>query len=90
MLKTRQCDSNVVDGNGILTETEEDAASALNLYYHSVFTVDDGSTEPPEFLEKTKERLSDIYFMEETVEDLLTSRNPNKAAGPDGTAFKKL
>ena len=65
--------SNVVDGNGILTETKEEAAKALNDYYHSVFTVDDGTMEPPEFPEKTQERLSDVYFMEETVEDLLLS-----------------
>ena len=53
------------------------------LYYHSVFTVDVGSTEPPKFTEKTQEILSNVHFMEETVEELLLSRDPKKAAGPD-------
>ena len=41
-LKTKQGVSNVIDGNGKLTETEEEAATALDTYYHSVFTKDDG------------------------------------------------
>ena len=40
-LKTKQGVSNVVDGAGRLTETEEEAAMALNRYYHSVFTKED-------------------------------------------------
>ena len=39
-LKTKSGVSNVVDGNGNLTETEEETAIALNTYYHSVFTYD--------------------------------------------------
>lgn len=74
----------MVDGNGRLTETEEEAATALNKYYHSVFTADDGTTDTPDFPGKTHESLSDITFMVETVEDVLLSRDKNKAAGPDG------
>ena len=37
-LKTKQGVSNVVTENGDLTETEEEAATALNSYFHSVFT----------------------------------------------------
>ena len=40
-LKTKQGISYVVDGEGKLTETEEETAAALNSYYHSVFTKDD-------------------------------------------------
>ena len=89
-LKTKQGVSNVVDGEGSPTQTEEEAATALNEYYHSVFTADDGSTEPPDFPEKTRERLSDVTFMQETVEDLLAKRDPNKAAGPDGVESRIL
>ena len=89
-LKTKQGVSNVVDGKGNLTQTEEEAAKALNEYYHSVFTDDDGSTEPPVFPEKTQERLSDVTFMRETVEDLLSKQDPNKAAGPDGVESRIL
>ena len=88
-LKTKQGVSNVVDGNGRLTQTEEEAAKALSDYYHTVFTADDGAT-PPVFTEKTSERLSDVSFMQETVEDLLASRDPNKAAGPDGVDSRLL
>ena len=43
-LKTKHGISNVIDGNGNLTKTEEETAVAMNVYYESVFTVDDGST----------------------------------------------
>ena len=89
-LKTKQGVSNVVDGKGNLTQTEEEAAKALNEYYQSVFTADDGSTETPDFPEKNQERLSDVTFMWETVEDLLSKRDPNKAAGPDGVENRIL
>ena len=36
-LKTNQGVTNVEDGTGQLTETEEEAAAALNEYYHSEF-----------------------------------------------------
>ena len=89
-LKTKEGVSNVVDAQGNLTKTEDEAASALNEYYQSVFTEDDGSTVAPVFTEKTCERLADVTFMEETVEDLLSSRDPNKAAGPDGIESRLL
>ena len=89
-LKTKQGVSNVVDGNGSLTETEEEAANALNIYYQSVFTLDDGLTALPEFPEKTHSRLSEVTFTEEAVEDTLLSRDPNKAAGPDGVDGRLL
>ena len=80
----------MIDGNGNLTKTEEETAVAMNVYYESVFTVDDGSTPPPDFPEKTEERLSDVTFMKETVEELLLNRDPNKAAGPDGVEGRFL
>ena len=89
-LKTKQGVSNVVDGQGNLTKTDLESAKALNEYYQSVFTEDDGSTDPPDFPHRTHERLSEIIFMEETVEDLLASRDPNKAAGPDGIENRLL
>ena len=48
-LKTKQGVSNVIDGNGKLTETEEETAAALNSYYHSVFTYDDPLRPLPDF-----------------------------------------
>ena len=89
-LKTKQGVSNVIDGSGNLTKTEEEAAVALNIYYHSVFTRDDGETEPPVFPSQTEEKLTEVTFMTETIEDLLSSRDPNKAAGPDGVESKIL
>ena len=82
-LKTKQGVSNVVDGKGVLTETEEEAANALNEYYQSVFTLDDGSVELPEFPEQTQEIISDVLINTEMVEEVLRGLNPNKASGPD-------
>ena len=82
-LKTKQGVSNVIDADGKLTETEEEAAAALNTYYHSVFTYDDGSTPPPAFARQTEEKIQDVYLSEEGIEEVLLALNPNKAAGPD-------
>ena len=89
-LKTKSGVTNVIDGNGKLTETDEETASALNTYYHSVFTYDDGNSEAPTFAEQTSERLSDVAMTTEAVEDVLLSLNPNKAVGPDGVETKML
>ena len=82
-LKTKQGVTNVVNSEGVLTETEQDTAEALNTYYHSVFTRDDGILAPPEFPDKTEERITDVFFTVETVEEKLLELDPNKAAGPD-------
>ena len=82
-LKTKQGVSNVVDGAGRLTETEEEAATALNDYYHRSFTNDVPGREIPEFPVLTQEKLEDVVFSVEKVEEVLTEVNPNKAAGPD-------
>ena len=82
-LKTKQGVTNVIDGNGKLTETEMETATALNTYYHSVFTQDDPESEPPIFPERTPERLMDVAITVEAVEQILEGLNPNKAAGPD-------
>lgn len=89
-LKTKQGVSNVWDGRGRLTETEEEAAAALNEYYHSVFTNDDPQYSPPVFPPVTHEKLENIILTEESVEDILTVLNPSKAAGPDGVESKLL
>ena len=89
-LKTKQGVTNVVDGSGKLTETEEETAAALNTYYHSVFTYDDGKSEAPAIPMQTQERLSDITIRTELVEEVLQSLNANKAAGPDGMETRVL
>ena len=89
-LKTKQGVSNVIDGNGELTETEEEAAFALNTYYHSVFTKDDGNTPPPNFGEQTAEKIQDVYLSAEGVEEVLLGLNPNKAAGPDDMTCRTM
>ena len=88
-LKSKQGVSNVLDSHGNLTKTEEGAAAALNEYYHSVFTLDDGEAEP-DFPFQTEEILTDVVFMEETVKEVLLSRDPNKAAGPDDVESRLL
>ena len=82
-LKTKQGVTNVIDGNGKLTETEIETATSLNTYYHSVFTKDDGETDPPSFPDRTEERLTDVAITAEAVEEILQGLNPNKATGPD-------
>ena len=82
-LKTKQGVTNVMNGRGVMTETEEETASALNTYYHSVFTRDDGMSAPPDFPERTKEKITDVEFMVETITEKLQELKPNKAAGPD-------
>ena len=90
-LKTKQGVSNVVDGAGRLTETEEEAATALNRYYHSVFTKDnDPQPAIPDFPPLTQEKLEDIVLSEEKIEEVLTDLNPNKAAGPDEVECRLL
>ena len=89
-LKTKQGVSNVVDSVGKLTESEEEAAAALNTYYHSVFTNDNSEYPTPAFPPQTQEKLEDIVVTEESVEEILVALNPNKAAGPDGVETKLL
>ena len=38
---------------------------------------------PPVFPVQTQEKLSDVMFMKQSVEEVLLEVNPNKAAGPD-------
>ena len=89
-LKTKQGVTNVVKNDGILTESEGETAEALNEYYHSVFTRDDGVQSPPEFPVKTEEKITDVQFTTETVRERLQELNPNKAAGPDGVESRLL
>ena len=89
-LKTKQGVTNVTDGSGKLTETEEETARALNSYYHSVFTRDDFQEDAPSFPSQTEEQLMDVVITEEAVEEILDSLNANKAAGPDGVENRIL
>ena len=89
-LKTKQGVSNVIDGKGELTKTEEETAVALNSYYQTVFTHDNMLRPLPVFPAKTEEKLSDIYISEEMVEKILSELKPNKAAGPDGVESRIL
>ena len=82
-LKTKQGVTNVVDSNGAMTTTEEETAGALNTYYHSVFTRDDGTSVAPSFPTRTEQRITDVVFTVETVEEKLMDLKHNKAAGPD-------
>ena len=82
-LKTKQGVTSVVDGNGKLTETEIETATALNKYYYSVFTKDDPTAGIPAFPAQTEEQLIDVPITTELVEEALLAVNPNKAAGPD-------
>ena len=89
-LKTKQGVSNVEDANGKLTETDEEAAAALNTYYRSSFTNDDRTSQTPEFASQTDEKLEDMVLSAEAVEEVLMDLNPNKAAGPDGVESRLL
>ena len=89
-LKSKQGVTNVVDGNGKLTETDMETATALNEYYNSVFTRDDANTIAPTLEEQTPERLSDLSITTESVEEVLASLDANKAAGPDGIEARLL
>ena len=82
-LKTKQGVSNVIDGAGVLTVTERETAGALNEYYYTVFTKDDGRTMPPDFPLRTQETIEDVILTTEMVTERLQELKPNKAAGPD-------
>ena len=82
-LKTKQGVTNVVDGAGVMTETEDETASALGTYYHTVFTQDDGTSAAPSFPVRTEERIEDVIFTIEDVKEKLMDLKTNKAAGPD-------
>ena len=69
---------------GTLTETEGEAATALNAYYSSVFTSEGGTLTAPAFPPRTEESLMDVVFDVKKVEETLLGLDPNKAAGPDG------
>ena len=75
--------TNVVDGAGVMTETEDETASALGTYYHTVFTQDDGTSAAPSFPVRTEERIEDVIFTIEDVKEKLMDLKTNKAAGPD-------
>ena len=89
-LKTKQGVTNVVNKNGVLTESEGETAESLNEYYHSVLTRDDGVQPPPEFPVRTEEKITDVQFRTEAVRDRLLELNPNKAAGPDGVESRLM
>ena len=89
-IKTKQGVTNVIDGNGKLTETEIETATALNAYYHSVFTDDNLDQLAPPFPSQSQESLSDVNISTELVEDILLSLNANKAAGPDGVETRMM
>ena len=82
-LKTKPGVTNVVGADVKLTETEDETATALNTYHHSVFTKDDPQSTALIFPDQTKERLTDITISADSVEEVLLSLNANKAAGPD-------
>ena len=82
-LKTKPGVTNVIGGDGKRTETENQTATELGTYYHSVFTNDDPQSIAPAFPEQTQERLTDITISADSVEEVLLSLNANKAAGPD-------
>jgi hypothetical protein len=82
-LKTKPGVLNVIGGDGRLTTTEDETASELGTYYHSVFTKDDTLATAPTFPEQTQERLTDITISADSVEEILLSLNANKATGPD-------
>ena len=88
-LKTKQGVTNVINGSGTLTETEQETADALNSYYQSVFTRDDAAL-TPEFHQRTEEKIVDVVLTVETIEEQLQGLNPNKAAGPDGVESRLL
>ena len=73
----------MINGEGVMTETENETAGALNSYYHSVFTRDDDTSAPPAFPERTQESITGIFLTTEMVKDRLLELNPNKAAGLD-------
>ena len=73
-----------------MTETQEEAATALDDYYHSVFTEDDPQAQEPVFPLRTQEILENVIVTEEAVEEVLLNLNPNKAAGPDGVESRLL
>ena len=75
--------TNVVDAAGKLTETEEETATALNDYFHSVFSKDGPQSNTPTFPDQTQERLMDVTITTESVKEILEGLNANKAAGPD-------
>jgi hypothetical protein len=89
-LKTKQGVSNVVKENGELMETEEEAATALNSYFHSVFTSESGTRTSPSFAPRTDENLIDAAFDVKLVEKTLEELDPNKAAGPDEIDSRNL
>ena len=66
----------------LASDKSAETAIALNTYYHSVFTYDP-QCPPPVFPVQTQEKLSDVMFTKQSVEEVLLEVNPNKAAGPD-------
>ena len=89
-LKTKQGVTNVLDANGVMTETEEETAVALNTYYHSVFTEDDQQSGLPVFPALTDQKITEVIITRNSVEEALQELKPNKAAGPDDVESRLL
>lgn len=83
-LKSKPGITNVINNEGLLTQSEQETAEALNTFYQSKFTIDDLS-DLPAFPQKIPLNciLERVDISVSDVEDVLKELNSNKATGPD-------
>ena len=68
--------------DGTLTVSNKETVEVLNLFFKSVFTVENTAT-IPDFPAKVSSVLNDICIIESDVYNVLVSLNPNITPGPD-------
>ena len=75
----------VRNGDGELTNTNEETAMCLNAYFVSVFSEDDGSSgRSTDFTDLILNPLKDVNIEERSIIMLLKDLKVDKAMGPDG------
>jgi len=70
--------------------TDLDNANTLNNYFTSIDNVDDSSSELPDRVFRTNNRLDNFVISEQEITDVLSNLLPNKATGPDEISHRML
>ena len=81
-LKTKAKIPTLTDYQGNLAKTDQEKAAMLNIFFRSVFTIEDLNSLPT--LDIHGRPLCNIKFSVEMVRTKLRSLKPDKAPGPDG------
>ena len=78
------------NGNEELCYEDVDKANCLNDFFTSVSTVDDSNIILPPFQLVTESFIDNVHILRTDIEDIISTLDSNKAAGPDLVSHKLL